>query len=67
MSVNWAKELGINLRDLKEEHFLHPRQFGGHLKHRVKAEEYWSTRRATDSPEVSPEKAKLDHDGQSNL
>tara|TARA_R110001606_G_scaffold91267_1_gene203761 strand:+ start:9048 stop:9251 length:204 start_codon:yes stop_codon:yes gene_type:complete len=67
MPVNWAKELGIDLQDLKEEHFLHPRQFGGHQKHRVKAEEYWSTRRATDSLQVSPQETKLDHDGQSNL
>lgn len=67
MSVNWAKELGINLQDLKEEHFLHPRQFVRHHKHRVKAEEYWSTRRATDSLQVSPQETKLDHDGQSNL
>jgi hypothetical protein len=67
MSVNWAHELGIDLRALKEESFLHPRRVGEQRAHRDKATEYWSTRWATTNLQVSVEEDKLDRDGQSNL
>jgi len=67
MSLNWADELGIDIRELREESFLHPRRVGEHRNHLARAEAYWSTRWDTDNLQVSVENAKLDRDGQSNL
>lgn len=67
MSVNWADELGINIKELKEESFLHPRRVGEQRAHRAKATEYWSTRWDHHNLQVSVENAKLDRDGKSNL
>lgn len=67
MSVSWAKELGIDIRELKEESFLHPRRVGEHRAHNKRAADYWSTRWDTDNLQVSVEEAKLDRDGKSNL
>lgn len=67
MSVNWADELGIDIQELREEYFLHPRRVGEHRKHLARAEAYWSTLRANDNLQVSVENAKLDRDGKSNL
>lgn len=67
MSVNWATELGIDIRELKEESFLHPRRVGEHRAHTQRAADYWATRWATDNLQVSVEEDKLDRDGQSNL
>lgn len=39
--VSWAKELGIDLQELREESFDHPRQFRKHMKHRKNANAYW--------------------------
>lgn len=67
MSVSWAKELGIDIRELREESFSHPRRVGEHRKLVEKAQAYWATREATNSRQVSPHTAMLDHDVQSNL
>ena len=39
--VNWAKELGIDLRDLREESFDHPRNIREHRRLEKKAASYW--------------------------
>jgi len=65
--VSWADELGIDMKALREESFLHPRRVGEQRRHREKATAYWSTRWDTDNLQVSVENAKLDRDGQSNL
>jgi hypothetical protein len=39
--VDWAKELGIDLKGLREESFDHPRNFLEHREQSRKAAAYW--------------------------
>jgi|11BtaG_2_1085332.scaffolds.fasta_scaffold01765_12 hypothetical protein len=39
--VNWAEELGIDLRELREESFDHPRNVKEHKRQAKKAASYW--------------------------
>ena len=39
--VDWAKELGIDLKQLREESFDHPRNYLQHIAHAKEAAAYW--------------------------
>lgn len=46
--VDWAKELGIDLKALKEESFDHPRSFLEHREQSRKGAAYWEWRASND-------------------
>ena len=43
--MNYARELGIDLGDLRREHPLHPDQLRNHKEITKRGEEYWSHER----------------------
>jgi len=40
--ISWAKELGIDLEKLAEEHPLHPMQVWERRQHEARAETFWA-------------------------
>lgn len=40
--ISWAKELGIDLEKLAEEHPLHPMQVWERHQHEARAETFWA-------------------------
>jgi hypothetical protein len=50
-----ARELGIDLEELKREHPLHPDQLRNHKQITKRGEEYWAHERFLPQAEYSPE------------
>jgi hypothetical protein len=50
-----ARELGIDLEELKREHPLHPDQLRNHKQITKRGEQYWSHERFLPQPKYSPE------------
>ena len=48
IKVDWAKELGIDLEKLAEEHPLHPLQIWERRQHEARAETFWALSGARD-------------------
>jgi hypothetical protein len=53
--MNYARELGIDLGDLRREHPLHPDQLRNHKEITKRGEEYWSHERFLPRVEYSSE------------
>ena len=53
--MNYARELGIDLGDLRREHPLHPDQLRNHKQITKRGEEYWSHERFLPQAEYSPQ------------